>query len=72
MDIHVKLNGFSIVPSASGISIRPKTPGGLADPEVCLRVKDGKLFVTVYTDTQAGDETCVAAVNYFPVEVLGP
>ena len=72
MDTCVKLNGFSVTPSPSGIRIRPLVPGGLADPEVCLHVKNGKLFVAVYTDEYSGEGTMVAALNYFPVEVLEP
>ena len=72
MDAYVRLNGFSITPSPSGISIRPLVQGKLADPEVCLHVSNGKLFVAVYSDGYSDDGSMVAAVNYFPVEVLEP
>lgn len=71
-EFSVKLNGFSIVPSPRGVSIRPTLKGKSADPEVCLHVSNGKLFVAVYTNTDApyAEERCVAGVNYFPIEAL--
>lgn len=42
----MKFEGYSIVKSPTGISIRPND--GKSDTEVCLRVEDGSLVVTVY------------------------
>jgi len=49
----LKFEGYSIVKSPTGISIKPNN--GDTNTEVCLRVEDGNLIVTLYATRSGAD-----------------
>jgi hypothetical protein len=44
----MKLNGWSIVKSPAGISLRPITDGTPDTPEVCIHILNGTLDISVH------------------------
>lgn len=61
-----EINGWSVVASPAGVSLRPINPNGsIGDGELCVRLENGWVIATAYNN--AIDEVSQMAV---PVKIL--